>query len=284
MELPTYTYDLMTSEERDIVSKDFTHPVVIRGFYKPKAIKVGFEGVTKMFGDADIPVELYNTADTSTSFGPDGFDDMSIPDLLKYWKKDRLPSIYCAEVDLYDLEDNVLWDNNCLLDRTLQNPNLESRKALSLLLYLGNNHASGLHLHVSHDYILNQLYGSKTVYIFDNYENPNIRKNRFFQVNKSNFADENFFKMDHSKMKVYKVILQPGDSLLIPPWYWHATQGHGINTSITQTFTRKDRSYLLKNPNLIFDYFIDDYRDTLPYLFIVIVIVLYVYVKRRALR
>ena len=280
MELPTYTYDLMTPRERDIVSKDFTHPVVIRGFYKPKALKVGFEGVTRMFGKAELPVELYDTVETSSSYGPDGFDEMSIPNLLKYWKKDRLPSIYCAEVDLLELD--ILWENNCLLDRTLHNPNLDSRKALSLLLYLGNNHASGLHVHIAHDYILNQLYGSKTVYIFDNYENPNIRKNRFFHVEKSNFADKNFFKMDHSKMKVYKVTLQPGDSLLIPPWYWHATQGHGINTSITQTFVRKDKSYLLKNPNLIVDYFVPDYKDTLPYLFIVIV--LYIYVRRRARR
>lgn len=279
MELPTYTYDLMTPEEKCIVSKDFTHPIVIRGFYKPNAIKVGFEGVTEMFGKTELPVEVYTTQDTSTT-GAES-DEMTIPRLIKHWTKKKPPSIYCAEVDLLDRDILRTNKNKHLLYRTLQNPNLDSRKVMTLLLYLGNNHASGLHLHVNSDFILNQLYGSKTVYIFDNYENSNIHKNSFFQMDKSNFAKEDFFKMDHSKMKIYKVTLQQGDSLLIPPWCWHATQGHGINTSITQTFDRKSISYLLKNPNLVLDYFIEDYTTIFPYLFM---IVLCIYMRRRARR
>jgi len=279
MELTTYTYDLMTPEERDIVSNDFIHPVVIRGFYKPKAIKLGFEGFTELFGKSELPIEIYDKHVTSTTGADSG--DMNVPNLIKHWKKNRSPSIYCAEVDLLDRDILRTNKNKRLLHQTLQNPNLDSRKVNSLLLYLGNNHASGLHLHVNSDFILNQLYGSKTVYIFDNYENSNIHKNSFFQINKSNFAKEDFFKMDHSKMKIYKVTLQQGDSLLIPPWCWHATQGHGINTSITQTFDRKSISYLLKNPNLVLDYFIEDYTTIFPILFM---IVLYIYMRRRARR
>ena len=280
MKLPTYTYDSMTPMERGVISKDFTHPIVIRGFYKPRALKVGFEGITRMFGKTELPVELYDPLDTSSYIGPNGFGEISIPNLLEHWNKKRWPSVYCAEVDL--LNPGILQNNKYLLRRTLENPNLDSRIEMSLLLYLGNNHASGLHLHVRDDYILNKLYGSKTVYIFDNYENTNIHKNWFFRVYKTNRATEDFFKMDHSKMKIYKVTLQPGDSLLIPPWYWHATQGHGINTSITQIFKRKDTSYLLKNPNLIFEYFVEDYRATLPFIFIIIV--LYIYMRRRVRR
>ena len=279
MELTTYTYDLMTPEERDIVSNDFIHPVVIRGFYKPKAIKLGFEGFTELFGKSELPIEIYDKHVTSTTGADSG--DMTVPKLIKHWKKNRSPSIYCAEVDLLDRDILRTNKNKRLLHQTLQNPNLDSRKVNSLLLYLGNNHASGLHLHVNSDFILNQLYGSKTVYIFDNYENSNIHKNSFFQADKSNFAKEDFFKMDHSKMKIYKVTLQQGDSLLIPPWCWHATQGHGINTSITQTFDRKSISYLLKNPNLVLDYFIEDYTTIFPYLFMIL---LYIYMRRRSRR
>lgn len=279
MELTTYTYDLMTPEERDIVSNDFIHPVVIRGFYKPKAIKLGFEGFTELFGKSELPIEIYDKHVTSTTGADSG--DMNVPNLIKHWKKNRSPSIYCAEVDLLDRDILRTNKNKRLLHQTLQNPNLDSRKVNSLLLYLGNNHASGLHLHVNSDFILNQLYGSKTVYIFDNYENSNIHKNSFFQADKSNFAKEDFFKMDHSKMKIYKVTLQQGDSLLIPPWCWHATQGHGINTSITQTFDRKSISYLLKNPNLVLDYFIEDYTTIFPYLFMIL---LYIYMRRRSRR
>ena len=188
-------------------------------------------------------------------------------------------SIYCAEVDLLDRD--ILDDNRYNILKTLENPNLKSRKVESLLLYLGNNHASGLHLHVNSDFILNQLYGSKTVYIFDNYANSNIHKNSFFQMDKSNFAKEDFFNMDHSKMEIYKVTLQSGDSLLIPPWCWHATQGHGVNTSITQTFDRKGISYLVKNPNLILDYFIEDYRTTFPFLLTILILFLYMRIRAR---
>jgi hypothetical protein len=97
-------------------------------------------------------------------------------------------------------------------------------------------------------------------------------------MGKSNFAKEDFFQLDHSKMKVYKVTLQPGDSLMIPPWSWHATQGHGINMSLTQIFNRSDLTYLLANPNLIIDYV---FEDQLILFSILIIILIIYYIRRR---
>lgn len=278
MELPTYDYNQMTPEEKQIITNDFTQPVVIRNFYKPKASNLKFNEFTQLFGNVRLPVETYSNKDTATTEAD--VDQMSIPKLIKHWKSNKSPSIYCAEVDLMDRD--ILYENNYKILKTLQNPNLVSKKVQSLLLYLGNNHSSGLHLHVNSDFILNQLYGSKTVYIFNNYDNSNIHKNSYFLRDKSNFAKEDFFKMDHSKMKIFKTTLQPGDSLLIPPWSWHATQGHGINTSITQVFDRKDISYLLKNPNLILDYFMEDYTVTITIL--ITIIIVFLYMRRRARR
>jgi len=257
----------MTPEEKQILTKEITEPVVIRGLYQPKARNMTFEQVTKMFGHVELPVELYDTAEIDTTAAEMG--SMSVPNLIRHWKKNIKPSIYCAEVDLF--EQRV---PKKLLD-TLYNPNTSVRKVEALMLYLGNNHSSGLHLHVNSDFILNQLYGTKTVYIFDNYDNPNIHKNSVLSATKSNFAKEDFFKMDHSKMKIYKVTLGPGDSLMIPPWSWHATQGHGINMSITQIFERKNLWYLLKNPNLILDYYSDEYFTQLIVVLIILFIVMY---------
>jgi len=272
MDLPTYVYSQMTPEEKQIITREITHPIVIRGLYQSKARKLSFEKVIKMFGHMELPVELYDTPETDTTTADMG--TMSVPNLITHWKKKRSPSIYCAEVDLF--EQRV---SKSLLE-TLRNPNTSARKVEALMLYLGNGHSSGLHLHVNSDFILNQLYGSKTVYIFDNYDNPDIHKNSVFTVGKSNFAKEDFFKMDHSKMKIYKVTLQPGDSLMIPPWSWHATQGHGINMSITQIFERKNLWYLLKNPNLILDYYSDEYMTQLIVLLVILFIVMYF--KRRS--
>ena len=272
MDLPTYIYSQMTPEEKQIITQEITHPVVIRGLYQPKARRMPFEKVTKMFGHTELPIEIYDTPNTSTTSADTG--TMSVPNLVSHWKKGRTPSLYCAEVDLFEerVSENLL--------NTLHNPNTDGREVEALMLYLGNNHSSGLHLHVNSDFILNQLYGSKTVYIFDNYDNPNIHKNSAFSATKSNFAKEDFFKMDHSKMKIYKVTLQPGDSLLIPPWSWHATQRHGINMSITQIFERKNLWYLLKNPNLILDYYSDEYMTQL--IVAVIIIFVIMYIRRRS--
>jgi hypothetical protein len=267
MELPTYTYDQMTYEEKRIITEEITRPVVIRGLYEPKARKMSFEQIVKLFGHVKLPVELYDTHDIVTTEAIMG--SSSVPNLIRHWETKSTPSVYCAEVDLF--EQRV---SKPLLD-TLYNPNTSARKVEALMLYLGNNHSSGLHLHVNYDYVLNQLFGSKTVYIFDNYDNPNIHKNSVFSVGKSNFAKEDFFKMDHSKMKIYKVTLGPGDSLLIPPWSWHATQGHGINMSITQIFQRKNIWYLLKNPNLIPNYYSDEYLTQLIVVIIILFIVMY---------
>ena len=249
MDLPTYVYDRMSQDEkRRLLTEDIKEPVVIRGLYQPKARNMSFEQVIKLFGLVELPVEVYDSPESKTT---DAYTTtMSVPDLIKHWKKGRSPSLYCAEVDLF--EQRVTPQ----LLKTLKNPNTSERKVGALMLYLGNNHSSGLHLHVQSDFILNQLYGTKTVYICDD---PRIQKNSVFSPTKSNFAKEDFFKMDHSKMNVYKVTLEPGDSLLIPPWSWHATQGHGINMSLTQIFERKDRSYLLKHPGLLIDYLSDDY-------------------------
>ena len=46
---------------------------------------------------------------------------------------------------------------------------------------------------------------------------------------------------------IYKVVLKPGDSLCIPPWWWHAVQGVGFSCSITKIFKRKNIKYLSSN-------------------------------------
>jgi hypothetical protein len=205
----------MTHEEKRILLKDFNQPVVIRGLYQSKAVRMNLENVVDLFGNSVLPVEFYDTLDTRACDAGTGAATMK--GLFEHWKTDKSPILYCAEVDLF--KQNI---SETLLD-TLKNPNTEPRQVQALMLYLGKNWGSDLHMHVTSDFILNQVFGSKTVYIFNNYD---------------------------------KVTLQPGDSLLIPPWYWHTTRGHGINMSITQVYLRKSALYLLTNPNIIIDYLI----------------------------
>jgi len=271
----------MTPEEKKVFLGNIKEPAVIRGMFKPEAGKMNINQISKLFRNVTLPVEIYDTYETTTTEADSGRS--TVPELFDHWKTDQLPRLYCAEVDLFEQMIPKAQEERLL--KALHNPNIDPREVKALMLYLGKDHASGLHLHVNSDFILNQLFGTKTVYIFNNYDNPNIHKNSTFnnygsniRVNASNFAKEDFFSLDHSKMKIHKVTLQPGDSLLIPPWSWHATQGHGVNMSITQIFDRSDLTYLLTNPNLILDYISEDYHIILSILLIVIVIY---YIRRR---
>ncbi len=271
LDLPTYIYGNMTPEEKKtLLMGNIKEPTVIRGLYQPIAMKMNTKQIIDMFGNISLPVEIYDTHDTETTAADMG--KSTLPKLFKHWKRNLLPRLYCAEVDLFEQK-----IPRKLLE-TLRNPNTEPKEVEALMLYLGKDHKSGLHLHVNSDFVLNQLFGSKTVYIFNNYDNPNIHKNSTFHMGKSNFAKEDFFQLDHSKMKIYKVTLQPGDSLMIPPWSWHATQGHGINMSLTQIFDRSDLMYLLANPNMILDYVFED--QIILFSILIIIFVIY-YMRRR---
>ncbi len=156
------------------------------------------------------------------------------------------PFYYLAEEDLEDIKFNideeVYFDIFGYIDSVFDN--LESNK-----LFIGSNCKTGCHIHVSSDFILNQLVGNKIVYLFD-YSEKYVSSRRFFSSS-FNFSRENFFRMSHKGKKIYKVMLKPGDSLCIPPWWWHATIGIGFSCSITKVFKRKDTKYFYKNPYLV---------------------------------
>jgi len=51
---------------------------------------------------------------------------------------------------------------------------------------------------------------------------------------------------------LYKVTVNPGDAILIPPWWWHTTQGHDINCTVVDGFKRRNYAYLFRMPDLLF--------------------------------
>ena len=115
-------------------------------------------------------------------------------------------------------------------------------------MFFGKNSYSGCHLHLKDDYILNQIIGTKTIYLFDFYDNYNYLTFDFFYS--YNFIKENIFTINHDNLKLYKVELNEGDSLTIPPWWWHCVEGTDLTLSITKTYFRTDFLYLFKYPKI----------------------------------
>jgi|TARA_B110000908_G_C10244841_1_gene448207 uncharacterized RmlC-like cupin family protein len=156
------------------------------------------------------------------------------------------------EVDFNDYLDN-LYENeylpDCPLSETnvdpsifddLINPDVGPGEPREHLLFVGRNTKSGAHLHVEDDFVLHQIVGTKIVYLMD-FEDLTLND---AWGEYANFSKENFFRLPKSiNSKIYRVVMEPGDILYIPPWTWHATENIGYTVAVTKVYDRDD-SYL----------------------------------------
>ena len=223
---------------------NFSKPYVIRDgcsnmpIFKQDSITEFFRDKLRNFS---LEVEIYDT-----------YRDMELTDVKKYERKkfndasehiinNKKPYNFIADIDIVSLlQHNDLKNFSLPIDT--------NRKNKGILLFFGNNSRSGAHIHTSDDYVLNQIYGKKTIYMFDYYDNPLECEGLF--TCKSNFLKNNIIDVDHTKLKIYKVELSPGDTLIIPPWWWHAAKSDGLSLSITKTYTRTDKWFLIKCPHI----------------------------------
>ena len=143
---------------------------------------------------------------------------------------------YLSEFILDDLED-VLDKNDTLEKFKFRRQNLSKQ------FYLGINTYTNCHIHLGDDVVLNQIYGKKIVYMYEYYDNPSLELFSHFSK-EPNFIRKNFWELDLSKYKLYKVVLEPGDCLLIPPWWPHAVKGIDLSYSISMYYKRTNLNYL----------------------------------------
>ena len=160
------------------------------------------------------------------------------------------PHYYLAGKELEMYKNNI--SNDIFKDLKMKMD--DYRKPVQHMLFIGNNSKSGCHLHCDWDYAINQIFGKKTVYLFDYYDNIDL-KIHSINHHQYNFITKNFFRLNHKLYKIYKVTLVPGNTLLIPPWWFHAVENNGYSCSVTKTFYRS-HYYLFKKPMLLYIYII----------------------------
>jgi len=156
----------------------------------------------------------------------------------------KSPYRYIADVDLNRSE---LFNRDLL--NSLQYNIDKKRVNCGTLLFFGNNGCSGAHIHCANDYILNQIVGKKTFILCDYYEN-NL-ETFSLSSERANFLKVNIANLDPSKYNLYKVELNPGDSITIPPWWWHATSSDEISLSITKTYDRSSHMFMFMYPRIL---------------------------------
>jgi hypothetical protein len=230
------------------------------------------EYLKEQFMNAKVDVEHYKTkADFETSIAKmkwmrfnDYFDNMG----------DRT---YVPDCSLYDLKDKI----NGQIFYDLINPN-DVRIGLKhsdgnvgvpddINLYIGKDTKTGMHVHIEDDFMLNQVVGKKKIYFLD-FEHLTLKP---FWNKYQNFSRENFFRMNWEEMDIYYAELEPGDSVCIPPWWWHAVESKDYTIGIAKLWEREDQWDLYKDDpkylglkrrtwfsNLIGKYIIDWIRKT----------------------
>ena len=228
---------------------NFQKPYVIKGGCKNMDIfnkKNKIEYLKDNLKGITFPVEIYDNDNEMGETNIKKRKELSFDKIYNKIIDDKTEQkYYLAEIDLSDYTLQLPEDflKNFVIDMD------ESRLNEGILIFFGKNGKSGCHLHTSNDYVLNQISGTKTVYMFDYHDN-NMEFHGLFS-DRSNFTKSNFFTMDKTNMKIYKAVLEEGDSLIIPPWWWHAVEGNGLNYSITKTYDRNDHTYLYDKPYLI---------------------------------
>ena len=91
-----------------------------------------------------------------------------------------------------------------------------------------------------------------------------------FYHNRNNFIKDDFFRLlDIDKIQCYKIILEAGDSISIPPYWFHATEGIKFNCSITNIYNRKNNKYMYQYPYL---YFLNNYNNIYQYQWVLLII------------
>lgn len=261
---------------------NFTRPHVIRGGCKSMKIfseKDKLQFFYKHLHKNEFNTEIYNTFTEMESTDVKNYVSQPFSETYNNILTGSIPHNYIADMDVLDCDFTI---NSKFKNYFTYNMDTK-RSNNGILLFFGNNSRSGAHIHTGNDYILNQIYGKKTIYIFDFYDNP-LQTFGIFS-DRSNFLKDNIFQLDHSKLKIYKVVLNEGDSLTIPPWWWHAARAHDVSISVTKTYVRTSHLYLLKHPRIMLILFIEvceHYLDDLCYLsqykeFIAIIALIIIY-------
>jgi hypothetical protein len=229
-------------------------PIILRGFYKNSIAynKWNKDNLSEKFGKKKIQCESYNDY---FSFLLNEVDNDKYLNMSEFLEKKDTEFLYIGEISINDFKKPSLY-------RDTHNPSIDI-EPFDTVIFCGNpNAGSHTHIHLEpFDYILNQVIGTKTMYLFDLNDNIeqnlgisspfNIHSRFIFDYNK--FDTVNLRLIKHQKLKIYKVTLYPGDSIIIPPWWWHNGICNDFSLSITDKYER-DPSFFYKYPYLFYNH------------------------------
>lgn len=255
--------------------KNIDKPIVIRGLFKETAAynKWNLENIGEIFGSVPLEVKMEESEVKSINKWEHIDYKPIMKNLVNYLKYNDNPNLYVTQLGLNDLNhthSKLKLSSEVIYDITLSDILEDYEASIKNALYFGKDASTEFHIHMVDDYILNQLIGKKDIYLCDLYKNQNIIKSKNihnyigiidpygypYHYIENNEKKYRFLELDHSLFdELYKITLNPGDSLFIPPWWWHATEGKDINLSITTIIERDNINYFMDYPDLAIKYY-----------------------------
>jgi hypothetical protein len=269
------------------ITQDFQQPIIYRGFCKStKALQNwNIDNIPQIFGDKKVAIEKYMMFEQLINHGVSYHVLESMQWFIDYIKINikiqnnnnlfennnfNTPKYYMGEISLKKFKNKNIYDY-------IKNDKLKRPINDTVIFSGGKYSGSATHLHLREDYIINQVIGTKIMYFinpnhksninnalylsspystnpkflnFYKYPNKDIQKYMSIkEINDSNFC--NIEHLDHSKHSIYKVVLHPGDSLTIPPWWLHnAITYDDFTFSFTHKIIREDKNYWYNIPQM----------------------------------
>lgn len=283
----TWGTDITTPDLLEIMD-DLDKPIVIRDLFKN----------TKSYSDWNIEniANVFDNIKLNTNFKVNNIDSlckwfennkkMTIDEILEYYKEGG------EHTDSISINDSLIFNSQSTPHCKVKNKNQTKKqilnsiningvdsvvfdKTISTQITVSNNAYDEMKMNGEFDFIVSQLFGETEYYLCEIKKNYDIIKEKNIkdiicnrQDNDYRFPSHyiennekkyNFFELDHSLFNdLYKVKLNPGDTILIPPNWWYSNKNNGITTHITRIESRTNYNFVLDHPNILLNYYFSD--------------------------
>lgn len=213
------------------LTDNFSKPLIVKGFVKnsPAVNKWCLQYFSKNYGDIKLPVikdaniKKYTGSEIDTNY-MDDYSYLQIKDIIKDIEQGK--KSYVNNVSrIFGYHPELLDDLDLDKIKKYSGLDLKNSNTVTHMFLAGKNTGTTLHCSYTGNFFFN-VKGIKNWYLIDpcysSYLLPMLSRSGLFAVSKLNVFDDTRFRM--LKVPHYQFILEEGDLLFNPPWWWHAVK------------------------------------------------------------
>lgn len=253
-QIPTIAMKALTKEKFIALSENFTRPIVVKGFLKecPAVQKWNLDFFAKKYGDVDLPVIQDGSIEGHKkyigSYGAYGHQYIKMKDFIESVKKGKKQ--YINNVSrIFGLHPELLDDMELEKIQKYTGEDIKNEIHITNIFIGGKGTGTSLHCAFTGNFFYN-IKGNKKWYLIDpkytKYMLPQLSRTGLFAVSRLDICGAK--KGDYVlNIPRYEVVLDEGDLLFNPPWWWHAVSNNSEYTIACANRFKKTTSALKNN-------------------------------------